>query len=74
MSSSMSAERRRMRCPHCGYEWEPRVASPKRCPRCGYWLVGWERHGREGGRRGEEALQVREAPVEQEVREEGREA
>jgi|GEM_PF-3504129 len=73
MSSSMSAERRRMRCPHCGYEWEPRVASPKRCPRCGYWLVGWERHGREG-ERGEEALRVREAPVEQEVREEGREA
>lgn len=22
------------RCPHCGYEWEPRVSKPKECPRC----------------------------------------
>ncbi len=23
-----------MRCPRCGYEWKPRVPSPKECPRC----------------------------------------
>ncbi len=29
-----------MICPFkdCGYEWEPRVASPKRCPKCQKWL------------------------------------
>jgi len=28
-----------MKCPKCGYEWIPRVKSPKRCPRCGKWLI-----------------------------------
>ena len=62
----MSAARAKMKCPKCGYEWEPRVADPKKCPRCGYWLQRWEvkRGGRE---RGEAAHQVREASVEQEV-------
>jgi|GEM_PF-832063 len=23
-----------MRCPRCGYEWNPRVQNPKECPRC----------------------------------------
>ena len=23
-----------MTCPNCGYQWEPRVADPKRCPDC----------------------------------------
>ena len=23
-----------MRCPRCGYEWEPRVPNPRECPRC----------------------------------------
>lgn len=23
-----------MRCPRCGYKWEPRVPRPKECPRC----------------------------------------
>ena len=23
-----------MKCPHCGYEWKPRVEKPKECPRC----------------------------------------
>jgi len=23
-----------MRCDHCGYGWESRVANPKACPRC----------------------------------------
>jgi len=27
-----------MKCPHCGYEWEPRVKKPKRCPKCQKWL------------------------------------
>ena len=22
------------KCPYCGYEWKPRVASPRSCPRC----------------------------------------
>ena len=25
-------------CPHCGYEWPPRVESPKKCPKCQKWL------------------------------------
>ena len=24
----------RMRCPRCGYEWEPKIHRPKECPRC----------------------------------------
>jgi len=27
-----------MKCPHCGYEWKPRVKNPKECPRCKYRL------------------------------------
>lgn len=23
-----------MRCPRCGYRWEPKVPKPKECPRC----------------------------------------
>lgn len=23
-----------MKCPRCGYDWEPKVPSPKECPRC----------------------------------------
>jgi hypothetical protein len=23
-----------MKCPHCGYEWEPRIPNPKTCPCC----------------------------------------
>jgi len=23
-----------MRCPRCGYEWEPKIHRPKECPRC----------------------------------------
>ena len=32
---------RRIKCPRCGYEWEPRTLNPKKCPRCGQWLPGW---------------------------------
>jgi len=28
----------KMKCEKCGYEWQQRVAEPKRCPRCGRWL------------------------------------
>jgi len=28
-------------CPHCGYEWIPRVENPKKCPRCARWLEPW---------------------------------
>ncbi|MFP3293615.1 MAG: hypothetical protein RXP77_04890 [Nitrososphaeria archaeon] len=38
----MSAAHGKLKCPRCGYEWEPRVANPKKCPRCGYWLQRWE--------------------------------
>lgn len=24
----------KLKCLRCGYEWEPRVANPKRCARC----------------------------------------
>jgi predicted Zn-ribbon and HTH transcriptional regulator len=27
-----------MICPHCGYEWEPRVEKPKSCPMCKQYL------------------------------------
>ena len=28
-------------CPHCGYEWVPRVAFPVQCPDCGKrWPLG----------------------------------
>ena len=33
-----------MRCPHCGYQWESRIPSPKECPRCkarlNYFVAG----------------------------------
>lgn len=34
-----------LKCPHCGHEWIPRVANPRRCPRCSKRLedVGAER-------------------------------
>jgi predicted Zn-ribbon and HTH transcriptional regulator len=32
-----------MRCPHCGYEWRPRVERPKKCPRCYRWLERGEK-------------------------------
>jgi predicted Zn-ribbon and HTH transcriptional regulator len=30
----------KMRCPYCGYEWEPRLRdrNPKSCPRCKRYL------------------------------------
>jgi rubrerythrin len=40
---SETAERKKMKCPYCGYEWVPRTADPKKCPRCGHWLPGWRR-------------------------------
>ncbi|HHT9145528.1 MAG TPA: RCKP-type rubredoxin-like domain-containing protein [Candidatus Wunengus sp. YC61] len=24
----------KIKCPKCGYEWEPRVKNPKECPEC----------------------------------------
>ncbi|MHC1577321.1 MAG: hypothetical protein ACXQT6_01325 [Candidatus Methanospirareceae archaeon] len=30
---------RTMRCPYCGYEWEPRVRRPKECPLCKRYLI-----------------------------------
>jgi len=30
---------RRVRCPHCGYEWMPRVEKPKECPVCKRYLI-----------------------------------
>jgi len=31
--------KRAMRCPYCGYEWEPRVRRPKECPLCKRYLI-----------------------------------
>jgi predicted Zn-ribbon and HTH transcriptional regulator len=28
-----------MKCPKCGYEWNPRVTNPKECPRCKNYIV-----------------------------------
>lgn len=28
-----------MKCPKCGYEWQPRVQQPKACPRCTHKLT-----------------------------------
>jgi predicted Zn-ribbon and HTH transcriptional regulator len=25
------------RCTYCRYEWQPRVADPKKCPKCQRW-------------------------------------
>jgi predicted Zn-ribbon and HTH transcriptional regulator len=30
--------RENMKCPHCNYEFKPRVAKPKRCPCCQKWI------------------------------------
>jgi hypothetical protein len=44
-----------MKCPRCGYEWEPKVLNPKECPRCKARLdyapgvVGAPRIGKKGG-------------------------
>lgn len=36
---------RKLRCPKCGYVWEPRVKQPKSCPECKQRL-GWYTHPR----------------------------
>lgn len=33
------ATKKKMKCPHCGYTWEPRVAKPKQCPVCKRYLI-----------------------------------
>ena len=35
-----------MKCPHCGYEWTPRVENPKKCPMCQKWLPPWKREAK----------------------------
>lgn len=27
-----------MICPHCGYDWQPRVEKPRACPMCKQYL------------------------------------
>ncbi len=27
-----------VKCPHCGYVWDVRVAKPKKCPNC-FWRI-----------------------------------
>jgi hypothetical protein len=31
---TQTAETQHLRCPRCGWEWEPMVLSPLECPRC----------------------------------------
>jgi len=35
-----------MKCPHCKYEWIPRVEKPKACPRCKQYLQKREKGGK----------------------------
>ena len=34
----LKVDARTMFCPHCTYEWTPRVENPKKCPKCQKWL------------------------------------
>jgi len=32
----------KLKCPHCGHEWTPRVENPLKCPRCFKFLKNLE--------------------------------